>query len=168
MTDKAFTEAVACNANKGAIEAFASRFAAQLGYGAGAPLRPVVERLGGRIIYQTLDSLGDASIFVYGQGNFEIFLPDDTSPVRDRFSIAHELGHYVLHFPLTDQRPMKAYRFGSDRVEWEANWFAAGFLMPADEFKQHFNGAASLRAIAKRFGVSMAAAEARAKALGVL
>jgi Zn-dependent peptidase ImmA (M78 family) len=166
MTDQAFTEAVACNANKGAIEAFGSKFAAKLGYGAGAPLRPIVERLGGRIIYQALDTLGDASILVYGQGNFEIFLPEDTAPVRDRFSIAHELGHYVLHFPLTGQRPMKAYRFGSSRVEWEANWFAAGFLMPADEFKTRFS--AGLRPIAQHFGVSMAAAEARAKALGVL
>lgn len=166
MINDSFTEAVPCNANKGAIEAFASNFAAQLLYTPGASLPPIIARLGGRIHYQTLDTLADASILVHGQGNFEIFLPEHTSAARNRFSIAHELGHYVLHFPMTNRKPMKAYRFGSDRVEWEANWFAAGFLMPADAFKRF--SSSQLRAAATYFGVSMAAAEARAKALGVL
>lgn len=167
-TDPIFTEAKACNASKATIESFAAKFASDLGFRAGDPLPPIIVRLGGRISYQSFDSLGDASIFVYGQRNFEIILSEDTSAVRDRFSIAHELGHYVLHFPLNDGQPMKAYRFGSERVEWEANWFAAGFLMPADEFRTSFSGRGSLPAVAKHFGVSMAAAEARANSLGLL
>lgn len=166
MIDGSFTEAAPCNANKDAIEAFASNFATQLHYTPGAPLPPIITRLGGRIHYQTLDTLADASILVHGQGNFDIYLPEHTMAARNRFSIAHELGHYVLHFPMTNRQPMKAYRFGSNRVEWEANWFAAGFLMPAETFKRF--GASELRTAAGYFGVSMAAAEARAKALGVI
>lgn len=168
MTTTGFIQAEACNARKEAIDTFASKVATQLGYSAGAPLQPIVERLGGHIIYETLEALGSASILVRRQGDFEIFLPHDTSAERDRFSIAHELGHYMLHFPMKGQQPMVAQRFGSTRVEWEANWFAAGFLMPATEFNSLFVDRSSLSAVARHFGVSMAAAEARAKALGRL
>lgn len=90
--------------------------------------------------------------------------PLDTSPERDRFSIAHELGHYFLHFRMTKQA-MVAQRFGSTREEWEANWFAAGFLMPAAEFHEHYH--AGFPALARHCRVSIAAARARANALGL-
>ena len=61
---------------------------------------------------------------------------------------------------------MVAQRFGSTRVEWEANWFAAGFLMPAAEFTSVCR-AADLAEAARHFKVSVPAAEARAKALGL-
>ncbi|MFO1157307.1 MAG: ImmA/IrrE family metallo-endopeptidase [Reyranellaceae bacterium] len=170
MGHKQFCDATACNARKQTIEAFASQFAVDIGYTAGGSLRPIIEKLGGKIIYQSLAELGgseDASVRVHGKGRFDIYLPDLTSPERDRFSIAHELGHYVLHYPLKNQ-PMKAARFGSNRVEWEANWFAAGFLMPATEFKAvHAKKGGNLAAVAAHFRVSTAAAEARAKALAL-
>lgn len=168
MTTTKFIQAKPCHAPKADIEDLAARFASKLGYNGGAPLPPIVHKLGGRIIYQSFDKLVDASILVRGLRDFDIFLPDETSPTRDRFSIAHELGHYVLHFPINGQQPMMAHRFGSDRVEWEANWFAAGFLMPADNFREHFGGRLGLPAVARRFGVSVAAAEARASSLGLL
>ena len=167
-TTTGYIEAKPSNARKDAIDAFASKVATQLGYTAGAPLHPIVEKLGGHIYYERLEALASASILVRRQGDFDIFLPHDTSAERDRFSIAHELGHYVLHFPISGQQPMMAQRFGSTRVEWEANWFAAGFLMPAADFKDRFVDRSSLPAVARHFGVSMAAAEARAKALGRL
>jgi Zn-dependent peptidase ImmA (M78 family) len=49
------------------------------------------------------------------------------------------------------------------RCEWEANWFASAFLMPADEFKAAYaHGIAS-----ETFGVTAAAVEVRAKTLGL-
>lgn len=168
MTD-AYSQAEACFVRKDVIEAFASSIAKKLGYTAGSSLEPIIKRLGGRLTYQSLDDLmkSDASIRVDGEGDFEIFLPDHTSMERDRFSIAHEIGHYVLHYP-KNKRPMVAQRFGSTRVEWEANWFAAGFLMPADEFKQTFSSLAALPEVARHFKVSVAAAEAREKALSLI
>jgi Zn-dependent peptidase ImmA (M78 family) len=165
-----FVPAEECKAGKTHIDDFASKVAAKLGYAAGDPLEPIVTHLGGHIIYETLESLNPASIQVRKQGDFDIYLPLDTSPERDRFSIAHELGHYFLHFPETNNRAMYATRFGSTRVEWEANWFAAGFLMPAGEFKRlclGFGGRRGLPAVARHFGVSLAAATARANALGL-
>ena len=73
------------------------------------------------------------AIYVHGRGDFDIVLPQFTSPLRDRFTIGHELGHYFLH-SRQGERPLVAYRQGSGRLEWEANWFAAGLLMPKDEF----------------------------------
>lgn len=60
------------------------------------------------------------------------------SRVRKRFTIAHELGHFVLH---RDKKPVfldKLYRFNvpnddqNEQYEMEANAFAAAILMPED------------------------------------
>lgn len=61
------------------------------------------------------------------------------SPERRRFSMAHELGHLVLHEYRTPHADgIKKVRFrdttsslGTDRDEIEANQFAAEILMPA-------------------------------------
>ncbi len=63
-----------------------------------------------------------------------------TSPRRQRFTIAHELGHLLLHKgkPLiTDYSMLINNRddkssLGTDREEVEANGFAAAILMPRD------------------------------------
>jgi Zn-dependent peptidase ImmA (M78 family) len=165
MSDVTFSPAQACKAGKATIEAFATKFAQSVGYKPGDDLDPIVAKLGGRIVYRSFAELGesaDASVRVWDVGNFEIVLPDYTGLARDRFSIAHEIGHYVLHYPLVKQ-PMKAARYGSTPVEWEANWFAAGFLMPEALFRKHHP--AGLPKIARLFGVSIAAATARAKSL---
>jgi Zn-dependent peptidase ImmA (M78 family) len=171
MSKQSFRQAAACNASKTTIEAFAADFARKVGYRPGAELEPVVAQLGGRIIYQTLADLSrspEASIRVFGDRKFEIYLPDYTSGERDRFSVAHEIGHYILHYPLANE-PMIAARFGSTRVEWEANWFAAGFLMPEAEFRKQFaRHPKNIAGVARHFRVSAAAATARAKALDLL
>lgn len=164
-----YRPAVACNVRKDVIDAFGTDCARKLGLASGAELEPIVKKLGGRITYQSLADVtkNDASIRVDGADDFEIFLADHTTWERDRFSIAHELGHYLLHFPIC-KAPMIAQRFGSNRVEWEANWFAAGFLMPAAEFKSVFGKHHSLAHVAGHFGVSLAAAGARGRSFGLL
>lgn len=60
-------------------------------------------------------------------------------PVRKRFTIAHEIGHYVLHVKQAQSRlfvDRYVYRrddesaTGTDQEEVEANAFAAALLMP--------------------------------------
>lgn len=171
MTKPSFRAATACGASKSVIEPFAAKFAKDVGFSAKSGIEPVVERLGGKIIYQSFGDLSQSveeSIRVYDTNRFEIFLPDYTSAERDRFSIAHEIGHYILHFPMDRTKPMVAARYGSNRAEWEANWFAAGFLMPAPAFKAKFRKAAgNVVDVARHFKVSFAAAKARAKSLGL-
>jgi Zn-dependent peptidase ImmA (M78 family) len=68
------------------------------------------------------------------------------SPVRQRFTVAHELGHYELHGGDTYvDRGQYVVQFrdpasgsGSKVEEREANQFAAAILMPATWIRQAF------------------------------
>lgn len=158
-----------CHASKAAIIAAAEKFARDVELQPGDPLEPLVERLGGKVCYKPLDDADfeQGSIVVECHGRFTITLPTYTGAARDRFTIAHELGHYFLHFPLCCA-PMAAKRYGSDRVEWEANWFAAGLLMPSAPFQAAWQTYGRDAAkVAALFGVSTRAAEIRATSLGL-
>ncbi len=155
---------------KAQIFGVAERYAKTVGFLPGDRIEPLVGRLGGTLQYlAALDSVGavDGSLFVEGPENFRIVVSAFTGPERDRFTIAHELGHYVLHSAMGKTR-IRAARFGSDRVEWEANWFAAAFLMPEHDFRSACAkyGNDSGR-VAARYLVSAKAAEVRMTALGI-
>lgn len=66
--------------------------------------------------------------------NIIIHLSNLTSELRNNFAIAHELGHLYLHSREIDKTEIIFNRFDSDRLEWEANWFALAFLMPKSLF----------------------------------
>ncbi|MBB52246.1 MAG: hypothetical protein CMK88_16215 [Pseudomonadales bacterium] len=82
---------------------------------------------------------------------------------RDRFTAAHELGHYLLHRDV----PPKYHRAVSGELkayvdsEWQANEFAAALLMPAEGVAR----CQSLEEVSAKFGVSTLAAETQAKKL---
>lgn len=81
---------------------------------------------------------------------------------RSRWDCAHELGHLVMHQP-DPQR--------SRYLEDQANWFAAGFLLPAEEMADQLPVTADWDALAElkvTWGVSMAALLRRARTLGVM
>jgi Zn-dependent peptidase ImmA (M78 family) len=162
--------------SKSAVYSLAEAVAEQLRYEPGTDLEPVVEGLGGKIRYQNLwelKSSASGSIQIRNENDFTIFLASHTGPLRDRFTIAHELGHYVLHYVYPNQMgtpvgPISAQRHGSGQVEWEANWFAAGFLMPAKAFIAAYEAAdGDLATTAAALSVSYTAAEIRAKSLGL-
>ncbi|MCF4129220.1 ImmA/IrrE family metallo-endopeptidase [Methylobacterium sp. SyP6R] len=160
------------------VHKIAEGIAADLGYIPGDPIEPLLSVIGGQIAYRPLFSAIESadSIHVNPDGEFTIFMSGLTSAERDRFTIAHELGHLFLHFPLIKKRHpgdmMVATRWVDEtdniqrRAEWEANWFAAAFLMPADLFKcaadRHGNDIAS---IASEFGVSAHAAQIRLRTI---
>lgn len=104
-------------------------------------------------------------------------------PNRQRFTIAHELGHFLLHrdsatvfidaSPLffRDERSAK----GTDEEEIEANEFAAELLMPAPVLRQLVNGQAvdpfderALQRLAAKFGVSPLALTIRLTRLNLI
>jgi len=81
---------------------------------------------------------------------------------RQRFDVAHELGHLVLH---ADAEP------GTRRAEEQANRFAAELLLPAEAVRGELPSRADWRALAElreRWGASMGALLYRARTLGVL
>ena len=156
-----------CNLPKQAVYDFAESVASELGLEPGHKLLPVVEALGGSIVRRDISEDFDGSIVVRRLGSFQIVLSDDVGPLRNRFTIGHELGHYFLHAPQTDFR-LRAERFGTGRVEWEANWFASGLLMPSKQFHEaHKDCKGSIVAIAEVFRMSRSATEIRATTLGL-
>ena len=104
---------------------------------------------------------------VKGERDFIIYLSDFTGLVKDRFTIAHELGHYVMHSEMGKTPVAVARHVSSDRVEAEANWFAEGFLMPENIFRKEFKRNENTDSLAAFFMVSPQAIEARAGHLGI-
>lgn len=162
--------------SKGAVDSLAASVAAQVGYEPGGELDPIIEKLGGSLRIQNVWEMSDSSsgsIRIDSEKKFEIVLAAHTGPLRDRFTIAHELGHFVLHYLYPKSRgtpvgPIEAKRYGTGRVEWEANWFAAGFLMPRAAFQAAFlELAGDVTGLADRFKVSAESARIRIDFLGL-
>ncbi|WP_322894904.1 MULTISPECIES: ImmA/IrrE family metallo-endopeptidase [unclassified Yoonia] len=93
---------------------------------------------------------------------------------RQRFTIGHELAHFLLHREIIDRSPTGItdtvlYRSGApQQIEYEANRLAAEIVMPMDlieqEVRDGFGGMvteATIEALANRFEVSKAAMEIR-------
>ncbi len=163
----------ALGAIKEQVMAYAEMVAAKLGIDPDTSLMEVVARLGGKVVADSsVDFMGPkaGSLIVESKVDFTVKYSPYASPERIRFTIAHELGHFFLHYVNKKNCDgcMLAAREGSDRCEWEANWFAGALLMPREGFKsafERFDG--NLSTIASYFNVSESAAEVRAKVLGL-
>ncbi|MDB2552227.1 MAG: ImmA/IrrE family metallo-endopeptidase [Paracoccus sp. (in: a-proteobacteria)] len=98
---------------------------------------------------------------------------------RQRFTMAHELAHFLLHRDrigagLDDDRAYRSTEVGayynteiSSREEAEANRLAATILMPAALVRRECEYSASVDALAKRFQVSRQAMDIRLSTLGI-
>ena len=85
-----------------------------------------------------------------------VFMVNEDAPVdRQRFTLAHELGHLVMH-----QSP-------TDDMEAQADRFAAEFLMPVEDIRRDLEGlrADRLHSLKLSWRVSMAALIRRARDL---
>lgn len=88
---------------------------------------------------------------------------------RQRFTIAHELGHYIKHSMQSESFQDKTFfRNGeTNRLEIEANQFAAELLMPADYYHDFIKHTSQkVEDLAEHFQVSSMAVRIRAKQLG--
>lgn len=105
-------------------------------------------------------------------GRFEIATTKHDHPYRQRFTMAHELGHFVLHRSLIGSGVGDDIKYRSTETEdfyntdidlvheKQANSFAANFLMPKDLVEKIFENdmqSRSLRWMAGTFRVSPSA-----------
>lgn len=127
-------------------------------------VRQLVHDLGGSITYNEDDSEG---LVVEEPGKFQIRLSQFTSSWRDNFTIAHELGHYFLHYRLPKHTGQEGFGRGErNRKETQANVFAASLLMPVDSFTKAWTEmSGNERLLADKFGVSPAAVRVQAQVL---
>jgi len=63
-----------------------------------------------------------------------IFLGSETTACRWRFDLAHELGHLILHQNISQEDLNKKEVL--EKIEYEANYFAGAFLLPAKNFSK--------------------------------
>lgn len=98
-----------------------------------------------------------------------IVFNENATPGRQRFTISHELGHFVLH-----REMRRAFKCGTDEVctsageetdiEAEADKFASYLLMPADDVRAQIDSRDlsvtidHLSELAEHYGVSLQAA----------
>lgn len=95
---------------------------------------------------------------------------EDSLTTRDRFTLAHELGHVLLGH--IDEHEIM-YRSEANELEYEANDFAGNLLMPREKFLEVVyenvddRGICDLEEVANNFNVSVSAVRTRGRFLGV-
>jgi Zn-dependent peptidase ImmA (M78 family) len=147
------------------------------------PVDELAERVGALIVRNNFD--GSESGFTLRDGERIIIgINTHTSRKRQRFSIAHEIGHVVLH-PLNalivDHSVRMDWRdgvssLGTNKQEIEANAFAAALLMPQEmiinrvkEYASQISSRDALTSdLARVFDVSTEAMGFRLINLGIL
>lgn len=143
----------------------------------------IAKARGARIFVDSLE--GDLSGFLYrDRAQAVIGVNTSHSPTRQNFTIAHELGHLLLH----DQEQLhldREFRVrlrsevssqGTDEAEQEANFFAASLLMPRSFIERDLENEESVDLIddeliysmARKYKVSAQAFAIRLKTLGYI
>ncbi|WP_220700660.1 ImmA/IrrE family metallo-endopeptidase [Mycetocola tolaasinivorans] len=134
--------------------------------GESADIESLVDSLGGTI--EVSESfVSPEALTVRDRRDFTVHLPALTSHRRDRFTIAHEIGHYFLHYLQPKVTGPKDFGRGSrNTAETQANYFAGALLMPEKRFREAWEkcGGDSW-SVADLFGVSKSAASVRAQTL---
>lgn len=173
-----YCEPTARGLRKNDVQNFAEKMASSVEFTPGGSLEELVAKTGGQLSFGSSGASDheSGSIVAKSLDDYTIYLSQNTSRLRDRFTIAHELGHLTLHLPkikeIDPDAVMRATRWvdetdeGKKRAEWEANWFAAAFLMPREAFIAAYKEGGIAR-VQSEFDVSFSAAETRAKSLGL-
>lgn len=124
------------------------------------PVDPVLiaRQLGVSVHFVAFDrSAEDVSGF-YDADENAIYVNKDELPLRQTFTVAHELGHKILHEEWAKSSNYKVLmrdaNGAEDPIEKEANVFAANLLVPR-KFLDAYHNALPASALSKLFAVSI-------------
>ena len=138
------------------------------------PVDRIAKALGIQLRFSPLDD--ELSGMIYIRNEVPIIGVNSLHhPNRQRFTLAHECGHFILHkeeitkevhvdkaFPMLMRDSVSAV--GINKMEMEANLFAAELLMPAALIRDEIDSdlidideEAAIEAVARRFKVSQSA-----------
>lgn len=133
----------------------------------------IARRLGLHVARVALPRSESGRIEFDSTGSATIFLNRADHRNRQRFTCAHELGHYARRTQtgagpgrFVDYRSTLA-GLGVDSEEIYANQFAAGLLMPAHLVRSEFRAGSTDQHMAQLFGTSVQAMVIRLKNLGL-
>jgi Zn-dependent peptidase ImmA (M78 family)/DNA-binding XRE family transcriptional regulator len=144
---------------------FTRRFMGIIGTGPIKDINKLFENHGIIVLEQDYDTENfDGVSFITDKGFYVIIVNKNFSNDRKRLTLAHELGHIIMH--LSPETPIPEYR---DR-EKEAFKFAAEFLMPEEEIRNSLEGLklSYLIPLKKYWLTSMASIIRRAKDLNCI
>lgn len=152
----------------------------------------VARGLGYKVVFKYYDDDElSGTVFTDSRGAITLGINTFQAPVRQRFSIAHEIGHAQMHLGgrqandelFVDPPARMLFRdgkasLGEYKQEIEANQFAAALLMPADfvstvgsrlvKTNASISVARLVDSLAERFEVSAQAMKYRLVTLGII
>lgn len=142
------------------------------------PIISIIKKLGFQVYQQKMEDELSGFIVVDDQWkdrfgtNKLVLVNSEHNNGHKRFTIAHELAHYLFDYDEKKPSYYNAYYKNSDRLPDErcANQFAANLLMPKNLFIDEYNKAKKLDVnivamLADKFEVSAKAAERRLEEL---
>lgn len=120
--------------------------------------------------YVIMDPATSGSL-TYKSGLWTIRVNKNHNARRQRFTVAHELGHYMMHRnkaeSFTDEIFFRTE--SKDGLEYRANEFASKLLMPEKRVRKAIaDGVRNLGQLAERFDVSSLAMKVRVQELGYI
>jgi len=112
----------------------------------------------------------DSGYYEKMEGNSPLILFNTMdNAVRQRYAIAHALGHHVLdHGQVFKDNPQSFNVYNFSNEEIEANAFAAALLMPRRYVEIIVDRVTDVVRLAETFGVSQVAMAYRSKQLGII
>jgi len=170
--------------DKREIESKAEQVLRDHGLIGAAPIDPLVVARALRIkVMNAVFSDPDKSGAISRRGGvFSIYVNANDPPARKRFTIAHEIGHCLLHMSQGSDGEfvdtVDNYRVAAPdtaakwdearRKEYEANVFAAALLMGAESIRQKWGENKDATHLAWQFQVSPKAMQIRLSELGLM
>ncbi|HSA06774.1 MAG TPA: ImmA/IrrE family metallo-endopeptidase [Candidatus Gastranaerophilales bacterium] len=130
--------------------------------------------LGLKVIPALFNDNNIAGMLVYNDQEKAIYVNSTEIKERQRFTIAHEIGHFILHNELIQANKQNIFYRGDDNSskpeEKQANQFAASLLMPKKELERTLNSFEKIHVepIAEIFKVSKQMAYFRLVNLGLI
>lgn len=117
------------------------------------PVEDIATHSGFRVVL--LDQPPEKFSGILHRGKKAIGINKHHHPVRQRFTLAHELGHYFLDHPEASAEDFdEAETAGRKIYEAEADEFAAELLMPRELLKAALQESADIETLRTKFEVS--------------
>lgn len=142
------------------------------------PIDPILiaNKLGIKVYEVNFKDNNMSGIITKQDDKVVIYIEKDHHPNRQRFTVAHEIGHYILHIKNDSVHQYIEYQRNDnyDPKEVEANNFAGALLMPKDKIIKTWNKYKELTIdvlitiLSKEFIVSESAMRIRLNNLGLI
>lgn len=155
-----------------ALDRFAESLLAHLGLNneTAVDITYMAKKLGLNVYSASFEDNAISGYIKIEDGKQNIYVNNTHSIQRQRFTVAHEIAHFILHRHLLEQnRGTPMFRGGDSSIaEQEANRLAVAILMPQTKVREMYqNQKKTIQEMAELFWVSYGAMANRISSLGL-